>query len=92
VWSQRQPVSSVTVLSGGEIKCIEYGSTYSSDPDSDIYKVKIIYPSQGLPLGLNVNVVNLTNITVQAQAGYNIGGNYTIGIFLIDINRALSFA
>ncbi len=89
-WSLKQPVTSVSVLSGSDIKCVEYGSIYSFDPDSDNYKVKIIYPSQGLPLGLNVSVVNQTNITVQAQAGYNIGGNYTIGILLKDINKALS--
>jgi hypothetical protein len=62
---------------------------HSSDPDSsDSYKVTIQLPSAGLPLGLNVNVVNLTNITVQALSGYNIAGNYTIGIFLKDMHGA----
>jgi hypothetical protein len=47
-------------------------------------------PSVGLPLGLNVNVVNNTNITVKAQSGFNIAGNYTIEILLIDMHGAES--
>lgn len=49
-WTVGQPpANNVSVMSGGEIKCVEYGSIFSSDPDSDSYKVKIQLPTAGLP-------------------------------------------
>jgi hypothetical protein len=57
-WTLLQPATNVTVLSGGSVQCVEYGSVYSFDPDSDSYKIKIHMPAIGLPAGLNVKVVN----------------------------------
>jgi hypothetical protein len=49
-WTVGQPpANNVSVISGGEIKCVEYGSIFSSDPDSDTYKVKVLLPTAGLP-------------------------------------------
>ena len=49
-WTVGQPpANNVSVMSGGQIKCVEYGSIFSSDPDSDSYKVKILLPTAGLP-------------------------------------------
>jgi hypothetical protein len=84
------PFSSVTVLIGGPTKCVEYGSIFSFDPDLDNYSVQIHYPSPGLPQGLILNIDNSTNITVKAQSGFSIAGNYAVGIFLIDARGAVS--
>lgn len=67
------PVSTVTVTSGsGEIKVLEYGSVYSRDLDpTDMFKVKIKMPLEGLPSGLALQEVNSTNITVQALSGFD---------------------